>query len=296
VTKPTGSALPTLTLLGVTAAWGSTFFLIKDLLRQISVLDFLSLRFAIAALALFLLAPRSVSRLSRDEVRHGVILGLVYGVAQVVQTLGLERTSASVSGFVTGMYVVATPIFAALLLKERIPAVVWAAVAMSTIGLGLLSLQGMSVSPGVVAILASAMLYAVHIIGLGRWSTTANVFGLSIVQMAVICAVCTMVSAPNGIHGPTTTGGWLSLLYMAVIAGSLTLLGQTWAQARIPATRAAIIMTMEPVWAAFFAVLFGGDHLTARMLVGGAFVLAAMYTAELAPRRVKEPEITHLPV
>jgi drug/metabolite transporter (DMT)-like permease len=296
VTKPTGSALPTLTLLGVTAAWGSTFFLIKDLLRQISVLDFLSLRFAIAALALFLIAPRSVSRLSRDEVRQGVILGLVYGVAQVAQTLGLERTSASVSGFVTGMYVVATPIFAALLLKERIPAVVWAAVAMSTIGLGLLSLQGMSVSPGVVAILASAMLYAVHIIGLGRWSTTANVFGLSIVQMAVICAVCTMVSAPNGIHGPTTTGGWLSLLYMAVIAGSLTLLGQTWAQARITSTRAAIIMTMEPVWAAFFAVLFGGDHLTARMLAGGAFVLAAMYTVELAPRRVTEPEVTHLPV
>jgi drug/metabolite transporter (DMT)-like permease len=296
VTKPTGSALPTLTLLGVTAAWGSTFFLIKDLLRQISVLDFLSLRFAIAALALFLLAPRSVSRLSRDEVRRGVLLGLVYGVAQVLQTLGLERTSASVSGFVTGMYVVATPVFAALLLKERIPAVVWAAVAMSTIGLGFLSLQGMSVSPGVAAIFASAMLYALHIIGLGRWSTTTNVFGLSIVQMAVICAVCTVVSAPNGVHAPTSSGGWLSLLYMAVIAGSLTLLGQTWAQARIPSTRAAIIMTMEPVWAAFFAVLFGGDHLTARMLVGGAFVLAAMYTVELAPRRVKEPEVTHLPV
>jgi drug/metabolite transporter (DMT)-like permease len=296
VTKRTGSALPTLTLLGVTAAWGSTFFLIKDLLRQISVLDFLSVRFAVAALALFLLAPRSVSRLSRDEVRQGVLLGLVYGVAQVLQTLGLERTSASVSGFVTGMYVVATPLFAALLLKERIPAVVWTAVAMSTVGLGFLSLQGMSVSPGVVAIFASAMLYALHIIGLGRWSTTANVFGLSIVQMAVICAVCTAVSAPNGIHTPTTSGGWLSLLYMAVIAGSLTLLGQTWAQARIPSTRAAIIMTMEPVWAAFFAVLFGGDHLTARMLAGGAFVLAAMYTVELAPRRVKEPEVTHLPV
>jgi drug/metabolite transporter (DMT)-like permease len=296
VTKRPGSALPTLTLLGVTAAWGSTFFLIKDLLRQISVLDFLSLRFAVAALALFLLAPRSVSRLSRDEVRHGVLLGLVYGVAQVLQTLGLERTSASVSGFVTGMYVVATPVFAALLLKERIPAVVWTAVAMSTVGLGFLSLQGMSVSPGVAAIFASAMLYALHIIGLGRWSTTANVFGLSIVQMAVICAVCTVVSAPNGIHTPTTSGGWVSLLYMAVIAGSLTLLGQTWAQARITSSRAAIIMTMEPVWAAFFAVLFGGDHLTARMLAGGAFVLAAMYTVELAPRRVTEPEVTHLPV
>jgi drug/metabolite transporter (DMT)-like permease len=296
VTKRAGSALPTLTLLAVTAAWGSTFFLIKDLLRQISVLDFLSIRFAVAALALFLLAPRSVGRLSRDEVRHGVLLGLVYGVAQVSQTLGLEHTSASVSGFVTGMYVVATPLFAALLLKEKVSPGVWVAVAMSTVGLGLLSLQGMSVSPGVAAIFGSAMLYAFHIIGLGRWSTTANVFGLSVVQMAVICAVCTLVSAPNGIHAPHTAGGWVSLLYMALVAGSLTLLGQTWAQARIPSTRAAIIMTMEPVWAAFFAVLFGGDHLTARMLAGGAFVLAAMYIAELAPRRSREPEVTHLPV
>jgi drug/metabolite transporter (DMT)-like permease len=296
VTKPPGRALPTLTLLGVTAAWGSTFFLIKDLLRQMSVLDFLSIRFAIAAIALLLLAPRSVLRLSRDEVRQGVVLGLVYGVAQVSQTLGLERTSASVSGFVTGMYVVATPLFAAALLKEKVSAMVWAAVAMSTVGLGFLSLQGLSISPGVAAIFASAMLYALHIIGLGRWSTVANVFGLSIVQMTVICAVCTAVSAPNGIHAPQTAGGWLSLLYMALVAGSLTLLGQTWAQARLPSTRAAVIMTMEPVWAAFFAVLFGGDHLTARMLIGGSFVLAAMYTVELGPRREVRPEVTHLPV
>jgi drug/metabolite transporter (DMT)-like permease len=296
VTKRPGGTLPTLTLLGVTAAWGSTFFLIKDLLRQMSVLDFLSIRFAIAAVALFLLAPRSVMRLSRREVEQGVALGLVYGIAQVSQTLGLERTPASVSGFVTGMYVVATPLFAALLLRERVTALVWVAVAMSTVGLGFLSLQGLSVSPGVVAIFASAMLYALHIIGLGRWSTTRNVFGLSIVQMAVICAVCTAVSVPNGIHPPQTSGGWLSLLYMALVAGSLTLLGQTWAQARLASTRAAIIMTMEPVWAAFFAVLFGGESLTARMLIGGGFVLAAMYTVELAPHGTVEADAAHLVV
>ncbi len=296
MTNPRSVALPTLALLGVTAAWGSTFFLIKDLLRQISVLDFLSLRFAIAALALFVLAPRSVMRLSRDEVRQGVLLGLVYGVAQVSQTLGLEHTSASVSGFVTGMYVVATPLFAAVLLKERVTGLVWVAVLTSTVGLGFLSLQGFSISPGVAAILGSAMLYALHIIGLGRWSTTANVFGLSIVQMTVICLVCTTVSVPNGVSPPQTTGGWLSLLYMALVAGSLTILGQTWAQAHLPSTRAAIIMTMEPVWAAFFAVLFGGESLTARMVIGGTFVLAAMYIVELAPRPAVEAEVTHLVV
>jgi len=294
VTNRQGSALPTLALLGVTAAWGSTFFLIKDLLAEVSVLDFLSVRFTIAAAALFLVAPRSVGQLSRADLRAGVLLGLVYGVAQVLQTLGLERTSASVSGFVTGMYVVATPLFAALLLRERIAASVWAAVLISASGLAVLSLQGFSVSYGVTLIFASALLYALHIVGLSQWSNRSNVLGLSVVQMAVIAAVCTLASAPNGIGTPHTGGGWLSLIYMALVAGALALLAQTWAQAHLSSTRAAIIMTMEPVWAAFFAVLLGGESLTGRMLVGGALVLAAMYLVELSPRRKIEAEVAHL--
>lgn len=294
MTNRQGSALPTLALLGVTAAWGSTFFLIKDLLNEVSVLDFLSVRFAIAAVALFLVAPRSVRQLSRADLRAGVLLGLVYGVAQVLQTLGLERTSASVSGFVTGMYVVATPLFAAFLLRERITRSVWAAVLISTLGLAVLSLQGFSVSYGVALIFASALLYALHIVGLSQWSNPSNVLGLSVVQMAVIAAVCTLVSAPNGIGTPHTGGGWLSLIYMALVAGALALLAQTWAQAHLSSTRAAIIMTMEPVWAAFFAVLLGGESLTGRMLVGGALVLTAMYLVELSPRRKIEAEVAHL--
>lgn len=291
------SVLPTLALLAVTASWGSTFFLIKDLLHQISVLDFLSVRFAIAAVALLAMVPKYVARLSRDELRSAVILGLLYGAAQVLQTLGLQRTPASVSGFVTGMYVVATPIFAAIVLRDRIGKVVWLAVAMSATGLGFLSLHGLSISLGVGLIFAAAMLYAVHIVGLGTWSTPGNAVGLAAVQMAVIAILCTIVSAPNGIGVPDTTGGWLSLLYMALVAAALALLGQTWAQAHLSPTRAAIIMTMEPVFAALFAVLFGGESLTVRMVVGGAFVLAAMYVVELMPRRRHvEAETTHLTV
>lgn len=286
--------LPTLALLGVTAAWGSTFFLIKDLLEEVSVLDFLSVRFAIATVVLWAIAPRSVGRLSQDELKQGVVLGLVYGVAQVMQTTGLERTPATVAGFVTGMYVVATPIFAAVLLHERITRTIWVAVVVATIGLAFLSLSGLSVSFGVVIIFASAMLYALHIIGLGLWSRDTNVFGLAIVQMVVIALICTVVTAPNGIETPVTVGGWAALIYMAVVAGALAMLGQTWAQAHMSSARAAIIMTMEPVWAAFFAVLLGGESLTARMLVGGGFVLAAMYIVELSPRRRVEMELPHL--
>jgi drug/metabolite transporter (DMT)-like permease len=206
------------------------------------------------------------------------------------------RRSVRPSSSISSEDVVATPLFAALLLKERIGRSVWIAVAAATVGLSVLSLQGLSISSGVGLVFVSAMLYALHIVGLGLWSDTGNVFGLSIVQMAVICLVCTTISAPNGIDPPQTGEGWASLLYMALIAGSLTILGQTWAQAHLSSTRAAIIMTMEPVWATFFAVLFGGESLTTRMLVGGAFVLAAMYIVELSPGRRSEPEVTHLPV
>ena len=274
--------MPTLALLAGTAAWGSTFFLIKDLLTEISVLDFLSIRFVIAAFVLVAVAPRSLMTLSREDVRHGVVLGLVYGIAQVLQTLGLEQTSASVSGFVTGMYVVATPLFAAVLLRERIGARVWFAVALSTIGLAFLSLQGLSISPGVALVFASAMLYAVHILGLGQWSSPGNALGLATLQMIVIAVVCTAVSAPNGLAVPQTGSGWWSLIYMAVVAGAGALLAQTWAQARVDPTRAAVIMVMEPVWAAGFAVALGGELVTVRLVVGGLAILAAIYLSELS--------------
>ncbi len=296
VSVPRG-ALPTIALLGVTASWGSTFFLIKDLLRQVSVLDFLSVRFAIAAVALICLAPRALRRLSRSDVVHGVVLGLVYGAAQVLQTLGLAHTPASVSGFVTGMYVVLTPILAAVLLRQRVGGVVWLAVALSASGLGVLSLHGFEVSGGVLLIFCSAILYALHIVGLGQWSSPESAVGLAAVQMVVIAIVCTAAGAPNGIGLPSTGGGWLSLVYMAIVAAALAMLAQTWAQAHISATRAAIIMTMEPVFAAFFAVLFGGEAATVRMMVGGGLVLLAMYLVELMPRRHRpEADVTHIAV
>jgi drug/metabolite transporter (DMT)-like permease len=166
---------------------------------------------------------------------------------------------------------------------------------MSTLGLAILSLHGFSISSGVLLVFVATLGYALHIIGLARWSSTSNAFGLAIVQMTVICLICSAASAPNGIHPPVNGDGWLALGYMAAV-GSLTVLGQTWAQAHMSSTRAAIIMTLEPVFAAFFAVLFGGESLTARMLMGGAFVLAAMYLVELAPRRRIETEVTHLTV
>jgi drug/metabolite transporter (DMT)-like permease len=288
--------LATLAILAMTACWGSTFFLIKDLLDRVPVLDFLAVRFAIASAALLLLAPRAVGRLSRESLRHAVVLGLLYGVAQILQTAGLAHTPASVSGFITGMYVVCTPLFAAVLLRSRISAVTWAAVALALGGLAVLSLSGLSVGYGEAITFCSALLYALHIVGLGAWSDARQAMGMTIVQLLVITVVAFVATAPDGIVLPSTTGDWVSVVYMAVFAGALALAGQTWAQAHLPPTRTAIIMTMEPVFAALFAVLLGGEAATPRMLLGGLMVLTAMFAVELVPRRHIEAEVPHIAV
>lgn len=286
----------TLALIAVTAAWGSTFFLIKDLLDRVPTLDFLAVRFAIASAAMVLVAPRALSRLSAESRRHAMVLGGLYGIAQILQTAGLAHTAASVSGFITGMYVVFTPLFAAVLLRTRINRMTWTAVALAALGLAVLTLQGVAIGFGEAITLVAAGLYALHIVGLGAWSRPQEAMGMSIVQLMVIAAVCFVATAPDGIILPATRADWLSLVYMALVAGAAALFVQTWAQAHLSPTRAAIIMSMEPVFATVFAVAAGDEILTGRLLVGGVMVLGAMLLVELSPRRKIEGEVTHLTV
>ncbi|MFW6866002.1 DMT family transporter [Nocardioides sp. CPCC 206347] len=302
MTQPDGrrtTLLATLALLAMTACWGSTFFLIKDLLDRVPTVDFLAVRFLIAGAAMLLVAPRAISRLSPEVRRRALVLGSLYGVAQILQTAGLAHTPASVSGFITGLYVVATPLFAAVILRSRISGATWAAVVLATVGLGVLSLEGFSIGYGEAITLVAALLYAAHIVGLGAWSKPADALGMSILQVLVIAAICTaaaLVTGEPGVVLPDRGADWASVVYMALVAGAAALLAQTWAQAHLPPTRSAIIMSMEPVFAAFFAVLLGGESLTGRMAIGGAMVLTAMLVVEAIPRRKIEGEVPHIAV
>ncbi len=279
------SRLATFLLIALTAVWGSTFFLIRDLVEHVPPVDFLAVRFSIAAVIMVVAFWKPLRALRREQVWVGVWLGALYGVAQILQTQGLATTPASVSGFITGTYVVLTPLITSLVLRERVPVTTWTAVGLATVGLALLSLNGFSVGVGEALTLVAAALYALHIVGLGRHSSHDIATGLSVVQMVVIAVLCTVGAVPGGIVLPATPGQWASVLYMVVFASILALWVQTWAQAHMSATRAAIVMTMEPVFAASFAVWLGGEAATPRMLVGGGLVLAAMFAVELLARR-----------
>ncbi len=286
-TRSRSEAFALVALLSVTAVWGSTFFVLKDVVTRIPVADLLAVRFGIASLGLLAVAGRQL-RMSRRTLTSGVGLGALYGVAQILQTLGLAHTSASVSGFITGLYVVATPLLGAVILQTRISRSVWAAVGLATLGLGVLSLNGFSVGYGELLTFISALVYAGHIIALGRLSEPGSSLSLSLVQMVTITVICTAVAlspaSTTGLQLPASSQDWLALGYLGLLAGALTMGLQTWAQARIEPSRAAVTMAVEPVWAAAFAVALGGEMITVRMIVGGLAIVSAMYLVEVAPR------------
>lgn len=287
--------LAALALVAMTACWGSTFILIKDLLDRVPALDFLGVRFALAAVVMAAVAPQALRRLPRPLVRRSLVLGAVYGAAQIAQTLGLAHTAASVSGFVTGLYVVATPILAALLLGDRIGRRTWLAVALATTGLAALTLDGLAPADGMgygeALTLVGAVLYAAHIVGLAAWTDAdhpfAHTWAMATVQLGVIAAICLVGALPGGLVLPARPADWVAVVYMALVAGALALVAQTWAQSHLPPVGAAVIMSLEPVWAAGFAVALGGESVTARLLAGGGCVLAGMVLVGTAPA---EPE------
>lgn len=282
--------LAAIALVVVTAVWGSSFFLTHDLVVQVPPADFAAVRFAIAAVAMLAVFGRSVRAAPRHVVLPGLGIGVVYGLAQILQTYGLAHTSASVSGFLTGLCVVITPLLGALLWRERPAPVTWAAVALSVSGLAVLCLHaGGGLGLGELLTLASAFTYAVQILLLGRYSTVEHAGAMSAIQMVGVAITCAVLGLADGqVVLPQTPGAWTSLIWMALAAGALAMWAQTWAQARMSATRAAIIFTLEPVFASTFAVWFGGESFTLRLLLGGGLIIAAMVLAEVVGARAAD--------
>ncbi len=284
-----------LLLFGVTFIWGVTFVTIKDLLTQMDPADIMVWRFGIAAAVMFFINPRAIIQLPRKHKIHGVYLGIALGIGFIFQLVGLSTTSATVSAFITGLFVVLTPILAGILLKEPIDKMVWLAVLLTTVGLALLALKGWSTGLGELLTLACAFFFALHIIGLDKWSKTDYVYGLTAMQIIVVF-VFNFIAAlsTDGISAPPTPQVWSAIIFLAVVATCVGYFAQTWVQSSIGPTRTAIILTMEPVFAGIAGVTFGTDVLTQRMIIGAALILLGTYIVELGPRHSAEGTHPHL--
>jgi drug/metabolite transporter (DMT)-like permease len=264
-------------LLGVAAAWGLAFVTMKDAIERQSVNNFLFTRFTLAVVVMVVIRPQVVKKLDRDLLLRGSMAGIFLGFGYIFQTLGLERTGAAITGFITGLYVVLTPLLASFILNERISRFVWLCIFIATVGLALLSVQGFSVGFGEMLVLMSAIFFAAHIIALSKWSPGRDVYAMTVVQLTICALMAGIASIPEGYSPPPDEGVWAVVVFTAVFATAVAFIIQTWSQAHISATKVAVILTMEVVFAALFAVIFGGEVLTLQVLIGGSLVLTAMY-------------------
>ena len=253
------------------------------------VMDFLAVRFTLAAAAMMVFRPWSLRGMGSLGFKRAALLGLALGLGYITQSFGLQHASAAVSGFITGMFVVLTPVVSFLLLKRKTSTNIWWAVGLATAGLAILSLNGWSIGIGELLTLFCAIFFALHIVGLGEWSSRHDVYGLAVLQISFVAGLCLAAALPGGLTLPPDTGVWVSVIITALIATAFAFVVQTWAQSLVSATRAAVIMTMEPVFAGVFAVVLAGNQLTPRVVFGGALVLAAMLLTEFKPGSLSKP-------
>jgi len=264
-------------LLSVSAAWGMAFVVMKDAIERQSVNNFLFTRFSLAVIVMIALKPSVIRQFDRDLILRAGSAGIFLGLGYIFQTLGLARTGAAITGFVTGLYVVFTPLLAYFFLKERLTKLIWACVFIATVGLGLLSIRGFSVGIGEMLVLASAFFFAAHIIALGKWSAGRDVYAMTIVQLAMCALLSGLASIPEGYSAPPDSGVWAVVVFTAVVCTAVAFVVQTWSQAHMTTTKVAVILTMEVVFAALFAIIFGGERLTLQATLGGLMVLTAMF-------------------
>ena len=274
---------PLLLLVAVTAVWGVTFVQVKNAVAIYPLFAFLALRFAIASCTLAAPAATRVRSLGRAGIGAAAFAGALLGAGYALQTAGLERTSVSSTGFITGMYVVLTPLLALVCFRTRIGATAWCGVLLATVGLAMLAGVHGGSPFGDLLVLAGAAVYSLQIVLMERYAPRYDALAFTLIEMLTAFAGLLVVAVLTGQlsvpHGWTV---WSALLVTGVFASALAFLAQTWAQRRATATQTALAFSLEPVWAAFFGFTLAGDRLGVTGWLGCLVIMAGIVIAEPA--------------
>jgi drug/metabolite transporter (DMT)-like permease len=271
----------------VTAVWGVTFVQVKDAVELYPLFAFLAVRFLIATAVLAPPARRRLHGLGARGVGEAALLGALLGSGYALQTAGLARTTVSGAGFVTGMYVVLTPLIALALFRTRIRRAAWVGTGIAIVGLALLSGVHTGSAVGDLLVLAGAATYALQIVLMERYAPRYDPLALTLVEMATACVGLGIVAIALGDlqmpHGRTV---WAALLVTGVFASALGYLFQSWAQRRLDATRTALLFSLEPVFAGIFGFALAGDRLGWVGWAGCLVIMAGIVVAEPAAEEV----------
>jgi drug/metabolite transporter (DMT)-like permease len=273
----------TAALILVTAVWGITFVQVKDAVELYPLVAFLAVRYAIASATLAAPAARRLRGLGREGIAAGLVLGALVALGIGLQTAGLERTTVTSAGFITGLYVLFTPLLGLALFRTPIPRELWAAVGLAIVGLALLSGVPEGSGSGDLLVLASTFAQALQIVMVERYANRFDVFALTFVQVAVACVAFLAIAVALGdLPVPRGATVWAALLVTGVFAVAFALLVQVWAQRRVSATRIAIIFSLETVFAGLAGYLLAGDRIGALGLAGCVAIFVGIVIAEPA--------------
>lgn len=283
-------------LLSVTASWGASFVLMKDAIERQPVPDFLFTRFALAALVMIVARPRVLRDITPRVLWTGSIIGAILGFGYITQTIGLQLSTAAITGFLTGLYVILTPLIGWLFLKQKLNARVIIGALLALGALAILSITDVGVSEGTFWVLACAVLFALHIVTLGVWSPGSNAYALTVVQILVVTVITGVwtLGDGDGFIAPPDAIVWSAIIITAVFATALGFFLQTWAQGHMDSGRVAILLTTEVLWAGIIAVGVGQEPLTERLIIGGAIMFGAMLVIEWPGRKRVEHPLVHL--
>jgi drug/metabolite transporter (DMT)-like permease len=276
-----GRLLPSVLLLAIVIVWGWTFTVVKDAVAVYGVVPFLALRFAIGSACIGLFAVRNTELRS---LRTGLWIGPVLAAAYLLQTFGLRHSTPTNTGLITGLFIVFAPLANRLLFGVRTRRVLWAAIAVSLCGLGLLTGAGPhGLQAGDPLTLGCAACFGLHVALLDRYSKGHRAVTLVLGQLV---AATVLFAGAWAIQGPLEwppAEVWPALLLTGGICTAAAYFVQTFVQQRLSAVETGLIILTEPIFAALFGWLLAGDRLTGLQILGAGLMVAAVFAAELYP-------------
>jgi drug/metabolite transporter (DMT)-like permease len=275
---PRAKWLPAVAVLGVAITWGVSFAVVKATVGEVSPSRLVGWRFALATLTLLTLRPHVLGDLDRQIVSRGIALGALLGIGFVLCTIGMQTTSVLISAFVTGTTVVFAPLIAWILLRRRLTTRAAAAVFLALVGLAMITMRSFAVGPGTLLILTAAVLWALHLVALERWSRAGHLYGLTVIQLATSATVAlgcqVLLDDWQGFTPPMSGSAAAGIIFGGAATGGASI-ALSWAQTRLDTTTTAVILTLEPLVGAGLGAALG-DAWTATTLAGAITVISAV--------------------
>ena len=275
-------------LLATALIWGSAFAVVKNTLDSFSPSAIITMRYMIATTLTAIFFRTHLRGISLSDVMRGALVGAMLCAAYIVQTIGLQYTTAGKNAFLTAIYVLLVPFGCFFVFKQKLRRANFVAAAMMVAGIGLLSLdgEGGGLNIGDFLTLISGALFAGHIIAVDRCQKKTNTYALIVLQFA-FCAVYAFVYYllfERHLPLSFTMGSIGGLLYLAVFSTTIAMSMQNIGQSMAPASHASILLSLESVFGVIFSCIILGEIITAKMALGFVIIFAAVLISELTPK------------